>query len=259
GFTTIIDNAGTLISGAELNRLDGVNAALVDTNDAVNTAITGTGALDSGSITSNFGSIDTGADNITTTGTVSGNNLTRSSAGLLNVGVTNATSIAFGSASVTGVTITTDGTGNAELVVPDDSISPAEVDDTGDTPGDEECLTYESTGTKFEWQNCSAGAGDITSVGDVASGAAFDGTQGTTLTFNDADGDQTFLYDTTDNEFEISDDLNVLANTILGSTAVINFTDFDVDADGKVILAPDTAGDALTVVTGAAADIQGFV
>src|SRR4029077_20586711 len=70
GFTTIIDNAGTLISGAELNRLDGVNAPLVDTNDAVNTAITGTGALDSGSITSNFGAINVGADAITPSGTI---------------------------------------------------------------------------------------------------------------------------------------------------------------------------------------------
>src|SRR3989338_10291986 len=45
GYTTLIDNAGTLISGAELNLLDGHDVALVDTNDAVATAITGTGAL----------------------------------------------------------------------------------------------------------------------------------------------------------------------------------------------------------------------
>ncbi|MEX2055187.1 MAG: hypothetical protein WD972_03305, partial [Candidatus Andersenbacteria bacterium] len=43
GFTAVIDNAGTLISGAELNRLDGKDADLVDSNDAVATAITGTG------------------------------------------------------------------------------------------------------------------------------------------------------------------------------------------------------------------------
>ena len=33
------------------------------------TSLTGTGALNSGSITSGFGAIDTGASNITTTGT----------------------------------------------------------------------------------------------------------------------------------------------------------------------------------------------
>ncbi|HEX5798023.1 MAG TPA: hypothetical protein VFX79_01590, partial [Candidatus Saccharimonadales bacterium] len=61
---------GITLSATELNRLDGKDAALVDVNDAVNTAIVGTGALDFGSITSGFGAIDTGADDITTTGTV---------------------------------------------------------------------------------------------------------------------------------------------------------------------------------------------
>lgn len=46
-------------------------------------------------------------------------------------------------------------------------------------------------------------------MGDVTSGAAFDGTQGTTLTFNDADGDQTIAYDTTNNKFNISDKTQV--------------------------------------------------
>lgn len=46
---------------------------------------------------------------------------------------------------------------------------------------------------------CAAGggSGDITSVGDVASGAAFDGTQGTTLTFFNAGGNATVSYDGT--------------------------------------------------------------
>ncbi|MCW1908480.1 MAG: hypothetical protein KIH63_004025 [Candidatus Saccharibacteria bacterium] len=70
GYTTIIDNQGTLISGAELNLLDSRNGALVDTDDAVATAITGTGALNAGSITSGFGAIDVGTEGITTTGTI---------------------------------------------------------------------------------------------------------------------------------------------------------------------------------------------
>ncbi|MBI4034362.1 DUF2190 family protein, partial [Candidatus Saccharibacteria bacterium] len=112
GYTTVIDNAGTLISGAELNLLDTRDAALVDINDAVNTAITATGPLDGGSITSNFGSINTGADNITTTGTVFGNSLDRSTAGTLSIGNTNATAVELGGASVVstalgGLTVTT--------------------------------------------------------------------------------------------------------------------------------------------------------
>ena len=57
----------------------------------------------------------------------------------------------------------------------------------------------------------SAGAGDITSVGDVASGAAFDGTQGTTLTFNNAGGDGTLAYDGTD--FTLSHEL-LISSTV---------------------------------------------
>jgi len=41
------------------------------------------------------------------------------------------------------------------------------------------------------------GAGDITSVGNVTSGAAFDGTQGTTLTFYNVGGNATLAYDGT--------------------------------------------------------------
>lgn len=72
GFTNLfLDVNGTAdISGAEMSLLDGHAAALVDVDDAVATAITGTGALNAGSITSGFGAIDNGADAITTTGTV---------------------------------------------------------------------------------------------------------------------------------------------------------------------------------------------
>ena len=48
------------------------------------------------------------------------------------------------------------------------------------------------------------GSGDITGVGDVASGEAFNGTAGTILTFNDTDGDRTIEYDNTNNQFEVN-------------------------------------------------------
>ncbi len=83
----------------------------------------------------------------------------------------------------------------------------------------------ESTDT-WDCTTVSAGSGDITSVGDVASGAAFDGTQGTTLTFNDTDGDKTFKYDTTNNWFELND------NIAIGSAGVL-MTD---DGDGALTL-----------------------
>lgn len=61
-----ITTGATTISSAELDRLDGKDAALVDVNDAVTTAITGTGALASGSIAAGFGTIAT-ANTITGT------------------------------------------------------------------------------------------------------------------------------------------------------------------------------------------------
>lgn len=64
--------------------------------------------------------------------------------------------------------------------------------------------------------NCPAsGSGDIESVGDVTSGAAFDGTQGTVLTFNNAGGDGTITYDNS------TGNLDFITNVpfTLGSTA----------------------------------------
>jgi fibronectin-binding autotransporter adhesin len=67
--STIVLGATTL-SAAEINLLDTHNVALVDIDDAVNTAITGTGVLGAGSISTGFGAIDVGTDTITTTGTI---------------------------------------------------------------------------------------------------------------------------------------------------------------------------------------------
>ena len=113
---------GVTVSATEFNLLDNRDTALVDTTDAVNTAITGTGALNAGSITSGFGAIDTGADNITTTGTLQGTtsvltqSLDRTAAGALNIGQTTATSIVLGqNTSLTGAATFTSGTGAVSL------------------------------------------------------------------------------------------------------------------------------------------------
>lgn len=84
-----------------------------------------------------------------------------------------------------------------------------------------EVLSTNGSGV-LDW--IAAGAGDITTVGDVTSGAAFEGTAGTTLTFNDADGDQTVSYDTTNNKFVISDNISI------GSAGV----DISTDGDGAI-------------------------
>lgn len=55
----------------------------------------------------------------------------------------------------------------------------------------------------LSWEE-GGGTGDITSIGDVTSGAAFDGTQGTTFTFYNAGGNATLAYDGTDFDFSKS-------------------------------------------------------
>lgn len=165
-------------------------------------------------------------DSVTTTGwvmgTFSGTTLT---AGTVNIDLLDgvgAVDMDYGSADITDHTFTTDGTGTAEIVFPAGAVDSTEIlDDTileadlkaVDAAGDEECLTYESTVGDFEWQTCGAGgSGDIEAVGDVASGAAFNGTAGTILTFNDAGGDATLEYDNTNNWFEVSSIFNPSAN-----------------------------------------------
>ena len=48
-----------------------------------------------------------------------------------------------------------------------DCVDATDLKDT-DTPADEECLTYEATGTTFEWQACGAGGGDNVSIDSSA-------------------------------------------------------------------------------------------
>lgn len=69
---------------------------------------------------------------------------------------------------------------------------------------DGQVLAWAEATDLWACSSAGGGSGDITSVGDVASGAAFDGTQGTILTFNDADGDKTIEYDNTNNQFEVN-------------------------------------------------------
>jgi hypothetical protein len=75
------------------------------------------------------------------TWSTSSGNLNIDSASALNLGTTNTTAIGMGNASTTDLTVTTDGTGDAEVVLPDGSISGTEILDdsvalTTDTSGD---------------------------------------------------------------------------------------------------------------------------
>lgn len=72
----------------------------------------------------------------------------------------------LGDATTDTITLTTDGTGDGEFVVPNDSIGVNEIGDDAilevmlkavDAAADEECLTYETTTGDFEWQACGGG------------------------------------------------------------------------------------------------------
>ncbi|MBI5415141.1 hypothetical protein HZA38_06555 [Candidatus Peregrinibacteria bacterium] len=106
-----------------------------------------------------------------------------------------------------------------------DVIVPTEVYDANGWNGDNSVPTKDAVRDKIEALG-PGGSGDITAVGDVGDGAAFDGTQGTTLTFNDADGDKTFKYDTANNWFEVN------APLAIGSAGV-KLSD---DGDGAISL-----------------------
>ena len=125
--TFVID--GATIGAAELTLLDGKDAALVDINDGVTTAITGTGALTAGSIGGSFGNINIGANIFTgngsglttlsgssiSSGTIANTYLTNSGAltvtagnglsggGSVALGGTTTLNVAYGSAANTAV------------------------------------------------------------------------------------------------------------------------------------------------------------
>jgi hypothetical protein len=167
-----ITTGATTISSAELDRLDGKDAALVDTNDAVATAITGTGALNAGSITSGFGSIDVGNDAISTTGTISGATINASTAlqtgGATRIDATgNLTNI--GNLTATGsLTIASSGAGN------DIVINGADILDVQDAATFAGTVTFNST-TSFQ-------ADDIVDaeVSDTLTSSIFIGSGSTT-------------------------------------------------------------------------------
>lgn len=95
------------------------------------------------------------------------------------------------------------------------------------------------------------GSGDVTAVGDCASGACFNGSSGTTLTFNNAGGDGTLDYDGTD--FSFSKPIDITGGITL--TGSITFPDnvrqtFNPGADAAGLNVGSIAGDPGTPTNG---------
>lgn len=102
----VVNDGGTMVQVAMTDLVTYFNA---------NTAVTSSGALDSGSITSGFGTIDNGSSNITTTGTISFGTLTD------------------GTTSITAILDEDDMTSDSATAVPTQQSVKAYVDSSGVT------------------------------------------------------------------------------------------------------------------------------
>ena len=106
------------ISGANLTNLDATDLTGTVASARITgsyTGITGTGALDAGSITSGFGNIDIGSSTITTTGAISGGTLTGT---LQTASQTNITSVGtLSGLAVSGATTITTADNTAQLTL----------------------------------------------------------------------------------------------------------------------------------------------
>ena len=140
-----------------------------------------------------------------------------------------------------------------------DVIGATELNDGTDTPSDEECLTYEATGSVFEWQNCGGGGSGIT-VGEDDGTPNVGGT--TTLQFDQADG---FVV-TDESGGQVQVDLASVPASVLDPSGAYSFTNtasvtgvatFDNDNNSPIIL---EKGDGTTVdiewTTGGTTDWQ---
>lgn len=113
GVNILSDAAGT----TTLENIDAIDATTKSTFESAITTLsnlTTVGALDSGSITSNFGSINNGSSAITTTGTISGGTITDGTASLTSGALTGLTSLTVDNVIVNGNDISTS-TGNLTL------------------------------------------------------------------------------------------------------------------------------------------------
>lgn len=115
---------------------------------------------------------------------------------------------------------------------------------------DGQVLTQQADGS-VAFETAAAGSGDITSIGDVSSGAAFDGTQGTTLTFNNVGGDATISYD--GNQFATS--TNIAATGTISSTGLTASRAVYSDAN-KILSSSATTATELGYVNGVTSAIQ---
>ncbi|MSU60625.1 MAG: hypothetical protein EXS52_01770, partial [Candidatus Staskawiczbacteria bacterium] len=205
--------------------------------------------------------LNSGALNLA--GNISSGGLTITAGGSILSSATG--TLTIGSAALTALTITTDGTGDAEVVLPTGSVSGTEILDTsvalGDldiqgTATDEFCLTSETGGgSLLAWQSCATASGATAALDNLASVAI-----------------NTSLLLGTSDSGALGSAIKMWSDLFLANGGVINFNNGDVTlthgtdaltfAGGTIVLGTATATGGLTGnvtgnVSGTAATVTG--
>ena len=134
------------------------------------------------------------------------------------------------------------------VIIKDDIIAPANIDSV-DVEADEECLTYEATGSTFEWQTCGGGGGgaptdvdylvgtaDATLSGEIVVGTTPGGVLGGTWASPTLDDDAVTIAKIADANLSGSD------TTVITGTAGTSTHCAQWNADGDLVTSGATCG-----------------
>lgn len=144
--------------------------------------------------------------------------------------------------------------GSATLTIGADKITEAMLK-VVDSPSDEECLTYESTGGDFEWQSCGSGGSGISGIAADSGGT----TTGSTVTITGTGTDTTRSTDTISVDVDMTEVSLTKGSIWQGNssnvaTAYSNPSGLDVRAFGAVC---DGSTDDSTAFTNCIAAVDG--
>jgi len=165
----VLNDNGTMMQVTVTNLAAYLDDEITAMPNLVTTAATTVGALDSGSITSGFGTIDTGASAITTTGLITGGSLT-----VDDVGVNGKVITMTGSTSDTA-TFTVGTNGTLDIATTDDNAAAANIQITADgtaelagttvTLDSSGGITLDADGGTITFADAGSSLGTVTSSG----------------------------------------------------------------------------------------------
>ena len=165
----VLNDNGTMVQVTVTNLAAYLDDEITAMPNLVTTAATTVGALDSGSITSGFGTIDTGASAITTTGLITGGSLT-----VDDVGVNGKVITMTGSTSDTA-TFTVGTNGTLDIATTDDNAAAANIQITADgtaelagttvTLDSSGGITLDADGGTITFADAGSSLGTVTSSG----------------------------------------------------------------------------------------------